>query len=108
LEIKPDDKPLKLEAQVTLENKPTTKDHIDDSKKEKPTRVDTELECAYQYYDKSRTGYLLDKDMEHLFHCLNKGFSKGYVRDLVAVVCETHKREHSKVLMYRQLVEFFE
>jgi len=79
----------------------------DNTKKEtfQATHIDIELEHAYQYFDKNRAGFLIDKDMEHLFHCLNTGFSKRYVRDLVAAVCDVHKREHGKVLMYRQLVE---
>jgi len=109
--------PIKSEYLDSADNNNTEKKseshdtHFEDndpSKKEKPTRIDTQMELAFQYFDKNRSGYLLDKDLEHLFHCLSKGFSKKYVRDLVAMVCETHKREHTKVLLYRQLVEFYD
>jgi len=67
-------------------------------------KKDADLERALHYFDREKVSYLKSEDMENLFHSLGQSFSKRYVRDLVARVCEPSK-SHSRRFYYRVLFE---
>jgi len=100
---------------------PASGDHVDSSKDQsdasrvestasakKNKKVDVHLERAYQYFDKNRVGYIKADDLELLFHCVGRNFSKHYCRELVSKVCEPNKAGSGRCLYYRQLVEKLE
>ena len=64
---------------VEVEKKLTVKEKLADSQPDKMYTSDPSLLLAFVYFDVNHTGYLLEKDVEDLMHCLGLQLSRAQV-----------------------------
>jgi hypothetical protein len=66
--------------------------------------TDTSLLRAFQFFDRSRVGYLRSDDVETLIHSLGLGLSKRYVSELINKVIDSSSA-HPHRIYYKPLTE---
>jgi hypothetical protein len=67
------------------------------------TLPDTSLLRAFQFFDRSRVGYLRSDDVETLIHSLGLGLSKRYVTELIDKVVDSSAHPHR--IYYKHLID---